>query len=1135
MVHRIPMTDIGKWLRRHGLGKYTEVFTDNAIAFDVLPELTEDDLKEFGVPFGDRKRLLKAIAAREVKSAKSEDNLSPAECDPASSSPDFFPTGEAERRQLTVMFCDLVGSTGLSQRLDPEDLRDISRAYQNTCKASIERFEGYVARYMGDGVLAYFGFPLAHEDDAERAIRAGLLLVRAMEHVHAETALPKDLRLEVRIGIATGPVVVGDLIGEGASQESAVVGETPNLAARLQRLAPTNAVVVSSNTHDLAAGEFEYEDMGERRVKGIARPVSIWRVIAPSATESRFEAVHGAGLTAFVGRAQEVALLLDRWQAAKEGEGQVVLLSGEAGIGKSRIIQVLRERLAADSYTPVQYQCSPHHVSSTLYPVVRQLEFAVGFSAGDSADQKLAKLQTLLGQATEVRSEKISLFATLLSVPLPSRYAPLDLSPQEQKGWTLNVLVDQLRGLAVTQPVLFAVEDAHWIDPTTTELVDLMVDAIVSLPVLLLITFRPDFDCPWAVHSHATTLKLNRLTHKQTETLATHVAGGRPLPGELLHQIMIKTDGVPLFVEELTKTIVESGLLEASDTKSGLTSSLPPLAIPNTLQDSLMARLDRLATVKELAQLASVIGREFTERVLAAASPLSEHEVRDGLTQLMNAGLIFRRGTGRRVSYRFKHALVQDAAYESLLKSKRRQLHSVIAKILEGESPETAPELLAHHYTQAGITDVAVGYWKMAAERASARSADLEAVAHASRALELINVLPAKRARDELEFRLCVELARALVASIGHAAPEVERTVSRALELWEDIGETPMIFPVLFSRWIFHFVSGPLFGARQLATEIQRLAESQQDPLPKLLGERTLATCAIMEGEPVTARKHTERALALYDSERHRSMAFTFGQDGRIASLSFSVLSLWYTGQTDQARARARVALEEARALGHANTLGQTLSLAAGLLPALCRDGRSLEQGVEELVAHTAGHKLPFWQAFANATLGRLRFTQGRYDEAIDAIVRGIAGYQEQQVVRWCPTFYAWLAEAHAARGAHSDALNALDVGRDLINAYGERWFEAELYRITGEMRRNMNPHDIASAERLFVTASDVARRHQAKSLELRVATSRARLYRDQGRLHEAHDVLDAIYGWFTEGFDTPDLIEAERLLHELS
>jgi class 3 adenylate cyclase len=769
--------DTAAWLRGLGLPQYEEAFRANAIDADVLPTLTADDLKDIGVAaIGDRRRLLNAIAA--LRDGQ-QDAVAAAET-PSPAAADAGRAPGAERRQLTVLFCDLVGSTELARRLDPEELGGIMRAYQNAVAGEVTRFEGHIAKYMGDGVLAYFGWPRAHEDEAERAVRAGL----AIQDAIGRLAAPEPLA--VRVGIATGLVMVGDLIGEGAAREEAVVGETPNLAARLQALAGPGTIVVADATRRLLGGLFELENLGAQHLKGFAGPVRAFRVLGQSAAESRFEARHGAAPLPLVGREQELALLLDRWAQARAGEGQVVLLAGEAGIGKSRLMLALRERLRQEPRTSLRYFCSPYHTNSALHPVIAQLERAAGFSRNDDGAAKAAKLEALFRQAAVRIPDTLPLAADLLSLPLPEEMARPEFAPQERKARTFAALLTQLEALAAERPLLMILEDAHWSDPTTLELFDQVVERIQRLPALLVVSFRLEFTPAWASHAHATPLSLNRLGERQVAAIVERVTCGRALPDEVFEQILAKTDGVPLFVEELTKAMLETGLLREEVGRYVLDRPSPPLAIPDTLHSSLLARLDRGAPIKEVAQTGAVIGRQFGHELVAAVAALERATLDDALRQLVAAGLVFRRGQPPDTVYVFKHALVQDAAYASLLKSRRQQLHARVAQVLEEGFPAAVtsePEIVAHHLTEAGLSDRAVAFWLAAGRQAAERSANKESIAHLRRGLELLQRLAPTPSRKEIELDLLLALGPALFALRGYAAPEAGEVYRQAHQL----------------------------------------------------------------------------------------------------------------------------------------------------------------------------------------------------------------------------------------------------------------------------------------------------------------------------------------------------------------
>ncbi len=773
------MSDIASWLSRLGLDKYIEQFIANEIDRDALRHLSDNDLKELGLPIGPRRKILAAIAAQ-VEETDREIGLAVAP-QTASRRP------QAERRQLTVMFVNLVGSTELSQRLDPEEMRDVIGAYQSTVSVEIARYEGRVAKLMGDGVLAYFGWPQAHENDAERAVRSGLAAVAATGRL---TTPHGGRPLAARIGIATGLVVVGDLVGEGSAQEEAVVGETPNLAARLEALAEPNTVVIADSTHRLIGGFFDMVDLGPRDLKGFTIPVRAWRIASEADTEGRFDALHGVA-TPLVGRAEELELLLQRSQQAFAGEGQVVLVSGEPGFGKSRLVAALQERLGTQPHALLRYFCSPFHVNSALHPVIKQLERAAGLHRDDSTDMKLDKLEGMLRRAVTEVTELGPLFAELLSINTAHRYAPVKVTAQARKALTLSGLIEQLKEIAGREPVMMLIEDAHWMDPTTSEWLDMVIDSLQNLPVFLVVTFRPELKPQWTALSYVTSLSLGRLGREEGAAIINRIASGKILPTEIRNEILARTEGVPLFVEELTKTVLESGLLLAVGEHYELSGPLPPFAIPSTLQDSLMARLDRLDVVKEVAQIGACIGRVFHYPLLAAVTGYDEARLGGALQHLENSELVFRRGDPPEASYTFKHALVQDTAYQSLLKSRRQQFHAAIASSMQSQFPEVAesePETLAHHYTGAGLAEQAVPFWLKAGQQAQRRSANPEAVAHLNKGLELIGTLPDSEDRLRQEIQLQSALGVTMMAAKGWSSPDVLQALSKARILCEETG-----------------------------------------------------------------------------------------------------------------------------------------------------------------------------------------------------------------------------------------------------------------------------------------------------------------------------------------------------------
>ena len=857
---RITAWTYAAWLRGLGLEQYAPAFRDNDVDGEVLPELTADDLISIGVTsVGHRRKLLAAIAA--LGAEPTRDLAQPAVS--ATSAPISPPTIDAERRQLTVMFCDLVGSTALSARLDPEDLREVIGAYHRCCADLIGEAGGFVAKYMGDGVLAYFGYPLAHEHDAEHAVQAGLALVEAAPKLTTAAGVP----LQVRVGIATGLVVVGDLIGAGAAQEQAVVGETPNLAARLQALAEPGAVVIADGTRRLLGNLFELKDLGARDLKGIAGPARAWAALRASSVGSRFDALHTTGLTALVGREEESELLLRRWSRAKTGEGQVVLLSGEAGIGKSRLTAALLERLAGEPHTRLRYFCSPQRTDSAFHPIIGQIERAAGLAYDDKPQAKLDKLDAVLAQ-TSTSPEDAALFAEMLSLPNDGRYPALELAPEQRRQRVLEALMSQLAGLARRQPVLMIFEDLHWIDPTSLEVLGRTVDRIKTLPALLIVTFRPEFNAPWVGQSHVTSLTLNRLGEREAAAIIARLVGNKALPADVMAEIVERTDGIPLFVEEMTKAVLEAES-EGAARRTVAAVPSPALAVPASLHASLMARLDRLGPAKEVAQIGSAIGREFSHALLASVARKPEAELGSALDRLVQAGLLSRQGVPPQASYLFKHALVQDAAYGTLLREPRRALHARIAETLESQFSEIAesqPEILAHHCTEAGQIEKAAGLWGKAGQQSQARSALVEAAAQLTRALDQIATLPGTAALRREQIKLQVALITPLMHVKGYAATETKAAAEQArslIEQAEALGEPPedplLLFSVLYAFWAANFVAFNGDACRDLAAQFLALAEKQRATVPLMVGHRLMGISLLYTGDIAEGRGHLIR------------------------------------------------------------------------------------------------------------------------------------------------------------------------------------------------------------------------------------------------------------------------------------
>jgi class 3 adenylate cyclase/predicted ATPase len=1092
---------VAAWLEAQGFGQYAELFAGHAIDREALVGLTDDHLKELGLPLGHRIKLLKAIQEfREPEGPPTADHVVTAAPRPP----------EAERRQLTVLFCDLVGSTELSAQLDPEDLGQVIRAYHGVCAEMVERWGGHVAKYMGDGVLAYFGWPQAHEDEVERAVRAGLDLVAAV----AGLATPDEAGLAARVGIATGRVVVGELIGAGAAQEQAVVGETPNLAARLQALAMPGQVIIADATRRLLGHHFELEDQGQRELKGIGGPVQPYAVTGERPVESRFEAMSGSSLLPMVGRDQELALLLERWAQAKAGEGQGVLLVGEAGIGKSRISRALLDAVTEERHFRVRYQCSPYHTDSALWPVIQQLNYAAGLTADDPLEARLDKLEALLDRAGG--RDAAPLIADLLALDGGARYGAIDLAPQAQRAQTLEALVQQMLGLAARQPVLVALEDAHWIDPTTLEMIEQGLDRIAAARVLLLLTSRPDRQPALAAHPHVTRLTLNRLGRAGAETIVARLGGNR-LPGATIDAIIARTDGVPLFVEELTKAVLETG--EAS--------------IPASLHDSLMARLDRIPEVKEVAQIAASIGREFKYTLLAAVVDRAEPDLQSALDQLVASELIFRRGRPPDARYTFKHALVQDAAYQSLLKGRRQHLHARIAEILEQRFPdtvETEPELFARHYTAAGLTEAGVHYWERAGARATERSAFVEAINHYRKGLELLSALSDGPARNQLELSLQMGLGDAFSWMRGFAAAEVEAAYSRAHDLSRQMGETPELFRILWGLWHFFIIRGDLAKAQELSQEVAQLGLRLQDASLVPHVHRTLGETFLWRGEFAAAQRESSKCLA---AGLPPPKPIPGVQDPPVMCGLWLALALWHLGYPDQALAHVDAVVERARESALSGDLGAAL-LVAAWVRLLRREARTAREFAETALRFNEERGHAFHVAMSAVLLGSTLVAEEHDESGLAKIRDGTAASGATGAGIFQPWYLALLAAAHAQLGDPKAGLAALAEAETRLSQSGERWPEAEIHRLKGQLVLASLGADMAVAEGCFLRATEIAQSQQARSLQLRAATSLARLWADQGKRTEAHDLLAPIYDWFTEGFETADLKDAKALLDEL-
>jgi class 3 adenylate cyclase/predicted ATPase len=1042
----------------------------------------------------------------------------------------------AERRHLTVLFCDLVDSTALSERLDPEDLRDIIGGYRRVCNEVVQRFDGHIGSYVGDGLLIYFGYPRAHEDDARRAVQAGLAIVDAVREWN-QTNEEMHVNLAVRVGIDTGLLVVGDVGSGDFLEHGAIIGSTPNLAARLQSLAAPNTVVLSPTTFGLVSGLFVVEELGLREVKGISRPLMVYGVLGESGVPSRFEASADRGLTPLVGRVEEIDLLAKRWRQAQEGEAEVVFVSGEPGIGKSRLIKGLESRLEGDEATQVLLYGSPYHRHTAFYPVITYLRRAARFEEKDTPSDKGEKLRAFMAGVGIQADELVTLFALLLSLPVDRSSALLAKTPDEIRRLTLNAQLTMFDQMTQHRTLLVVVEDAQWIDPSTLEMIGLMIGLLRRCRLLLLVTFRQEFTAPWLTGPNITALTLKRLTRKESAAMVSEVTKGKALPEEIVTQIVEKTDGVPLFIEELTKAVIESGLLRDEGTSYVLSGGRSPLAIPASLHDSLMARLDRLGPVKEVAQLAAALGRMFSGEVLAAVWPHAQNELQRGLDELIAAGLIDRRRVQPDVMYEFKHALVADAAYQSLLRGTRQHYHNRIAQVLEAQFPEVAkihPELLAHHLTEAGLLERAVAYWTLAGRYASESSANLEAVAQIYRALELLGTLPENRERLTTELDLRIALNGPLIAARGYSAPELAENFNRALALCRALDERSQIFPVLYAQWVFHITTGRLVEGLRLAQEFLEIAESQGASDYRVIGHRLVGPASFITGNLNLARAHLEKAIQLYEPTRHQSLAVLYGQDIRAASQCYLALTLWQQGYPQQAEQCAADALRQARAASHAHTLGNALAHAGAFLHLLRGDDRLGKRYAQELVDYADEQKLPVWQAVGRFYLGWADSQRGRFESGIALMRDALGMLQRMNFVYWQPLVLGCLAEAHGKTNQVELGMELLREALQIVESGGERWLEGELHRHIGVLLLQGVPADLPGAEVSLQRAIDIARAQNAKLPELRAAVSLARLWHQQGRAAEAKELVSGVYRWFTEGHDVEDLLQARTLLAEL-
>lgn len=1130
--------ELKRWLDGIGLGHYTDLFAQHRLDLDVIGDLTESDLVDLGLPLGDRKRIQRAMTAL----FQAETAEAPIEA----VRPQARAEVGAERRQLTTMFCDMVDSTSLSAQFDPEDVRDMIAGFRETCVRVVKHYEGFAARFVGDGILVYFGYPTAHEDDAERAVRAGLEIVRVLSTAHAvEQRGALSHSPAVRIGIATGLVVVGDLVGQGTEERDSAVGETVNLAARLQALAPPNGVVISASTQSLLKGKFDYRNLGVHVLKGIPEKAQAWHVVRASRVETRFAAARGSRLTPLVNREEEIALLMGRWQQAKDGDGQVVVKFGEPGIGKSRIIQEIFERISGDRHGQVSLQCSPYYTSTAFHPFVDQLKFSLGLDREESSALSLASLETAIAAAHGDIEQVMPLFAALLSIPTGDRYPPLELSPRQQKDATVVALVNHFLGLAREMPLVIAFEDLHWIDPTSREVIDLLVDRVQNQRILVIITARSEFQPSWSAHSHITTVVLNRLSRQLRTTLVERVAG-RELPKEVVEEIIVKTDGVPLFLEELTKTVLESDLLTERHGRYVLSGPWRQLAIPATLTDSLMARLDRMGPFKRIAQIGATIGREFSYETLRAVANTPAEQIVAALNHLEDAGLIMRRGHPPDAIYSFKHVMIQNAAHASLLHSERRKLHSRIVQVLSEMYPEKSerePELLAHHLTESGQSEGAASFWLKAGKQAARSGANLEAIGHLRRGLSVVHASAGIPGADELELELRIALGNALIAAKGYAVQEVEENYIRALELGHQLDDDEKVFAATRGLWVCHFIRADLTRAHDLSVELLRFAKrkrlSERSQPAQQTGylieaHRSIAMTMLYRGRFAASQHHLHRCINLYSPDLHSDLMERHGTDPGVVSLSYLGYLLWFLGRPDAARQHSEQAIANAEKIRHPFTLAFALVFGAYLCQHL-RDVEGTRDHANRAMIIASEHNFLHWKQQATILRGWALTQLGEADEGLSQMRFGLDEYEAMDSWLAGCWFRCLLAEAYAKVGMRDAALRALDGALATARRTGDHSYLAEVYRLQGEITLlDGDPASVREAEDLFAQSLATARKQGALSWELRTAVSLARLSLEAGRREHASLLLAPVVGKFSEGFYTPDLKQAMQLVAEL-
>jgi class 3 adenylate cyclase/predicted ATPase len=1036
-----------------------------------------------------------------------------------------------ERRQVTVLFADISGFTALAETMDPEDVRQMMNACFARLVPLVEDYGGTIDKFIGDEIMALFGAPIAHDNDAERAVRTALAMMEVLHAFNAE----QETTLGLHCGINTGMVIAGG-IGTPARQDYSVMGDAVNLAARLGDASERGQIFVGLETYRLTTALFTFERLEPMRVKGKAEPVQVYCVLGLRDIQSCPDVGGPLGRVPLVGRDAEVTLLLDLWDQVKEGRGQVVVLTGEPGIGKSRLVQEVQEQVAGEPSLRWECRCSPYYQNTAMYPIIGLLEQVCHFQPGETPMEQVAKLERTLGQYRLLLEETIPLCTLLLALPLPEdRYVPLSLSPQRQRRKTMELVLELVVRHTTQHPVLFIIEDVQWSDPSTLEFLDLLIAQAPTAAIFTLLTCRPEVQAPWGLRSYITPLVLQRLRQAQVETMVEWITHGKPIPPTIRQHIVTQTDGIPLFVDELTKGVLESDILIEGQDGYAVRGPMP-MAIPATLQGTLMARLDRVGTAKGIAQLGATMGRQFSYTLLKAIAPVEEATLQRELRRLVDAELLYQRGLPSQATYLFKHALIRDAAYASLLKSTRQQYHHRIAKALEQHLPDTVerqPELVAQHYTEAGLVAQAIPYWQQAGQRASARSANVEAISHLTTALALLKILPDAPERRQQELTLLTALGTPLVLTKGHAAPEVEAPYARARELCQQLDDTPQLFSTLLGLRRYHHHRGELSTAHELGEQLLRLAERLDDSGLVVRAHHMHAEVLVWLGEFARARAHAEQGIARHDPQQHHTQVFRYGNDSGVGCRAFGALALWVLGYPDQAQQQIDEAVALAQELPHPFNLVFAF-MQAVYCHRLRREGGLTQTWAEAALTMATEQGFVVFIALGLIHRGWALAAQGRPLDGLVQIRQGLDAWQATGAYTR-PYYLALLAGVYGQVGQIEEGLRALTEALTAVEVTGERFMEAELYRLKGELWLARSSEHPLAAETCFQQALAVAGRQQAKSFELRTAMSLSHLWQHQGKRAAAHELLAPIYDWFTEGFDTADLQEAKALLEELA